>query len=336
MSSIAAMLAKARVAESGAVVLGEGIIADGHLPGATLRVVTHAHSDHLVGLRQSLREVSLIAATPLTLEVLEALGYRLPRSRTLPLEHYAGIEVEGYRVELLPANHIPGAAQVLVEHPDGVRVGYTGDFKQPGTPIMKDLDVLVIEATYGHPSHRRPWSREIEYLFADLVRDALAKGPVYVYAYHGKLQEAMRVLREQGIDAPFVAPERVYRVAMIVKKYGVDVGEVLREGTPEAREVARSGWYVYFTHISSRSARAPPNATRLILSGWELSGPYRRAGRNTWIVSFSDHADFDQLVEYVEEAKPRLLVVDGYREGSPHALASWVRRYLGIPAVVSP
>ncbi|AEM38939.1 hypothetical protein Pyrfu_1071 [Pyrolobus fumarii 1A] len=336
MTSLAELLARAYVAESGAVVLGEGIVADGHMPGALVRIVTHAHVDHLVGMRESLRETPFIAATPLTLEMLPELGYRIPRAKQLPLAHHIETELMGYRVKLLPANHIPGAAQVLVEWEDGFRVGYTGDFKQPGTPVMKDLDVLVIEATYGRPEHRRPWSMEIEYIFADLVRDLLVKGPVYIYAYHGKLQEAMRILREQGIDAPFIAPSKVYRIALIVKKHGIDVGEVLLAESREAKEVMRDGWYIYFTHMMNRRNGAPPTAQRVILSGWEFSGPYRQAGTRTWIVSLSDHADFDQLVEYVQEAKPKLVVVDAYREGSSEAFASYIRRHLGIPAVTSP
>ena len=336
MPSIAAMLSRATIADTGAVILGEGVVADGHLPGALVRIITHAHHDHLVGLRDSIRETPLIAATPLTLEMVEILGYRVPRNRSLPVNPGGVFAANGMRVRLLPANHIPGSVQVLVEHEDGFRAGYTGDFKQPGTPVMRDLDILFIEATYGDPRHRRPWSSEIEYILSDLVRDLLVHGPVYIYAYHGKLQEAMRVLREHGIDAPFIAPDRVYRMAMAARKYGIDVGEVLLSGTREAREAMRDGWYVYFAHMVSKRNGVPRNASRVILSGWELSGPYRKADSRTWIVSFSDHADFTQLVEYIREAKPRLLVVDGYREGSPHALASWVRRHLGIPAVVAP
>ncbi len=336
MPSIAELLAKVYVSSSGAVILAPGVVADGHMPGSVVRVVTHAHVDHMVGLRDSIREAALIAATPLTLDMMGELGYRVPSHKKLPLPYGVETGVDGVRLKLLPANHIPGAAQVLVEYEDGFRAGYTGDFKQPGTPYMRDLDVLVIEATYGDPRHVRPWREEIEYLFADLVRDLLVRGPVYIYAYHGKLQEAMRILREQGIDAPFIAPRRVYRVTMVVKRHGYNVGDVLLSETREAREVMRDGWYIYFSHMASRRNGAPPNAHRVILSGWELSGPYRQAGARTWIVSLSDHADHEQLVEYIREARPKLLVVDGYREGAPHALAAWVRRNLGIPAIVSP
>ncbi len=336
MASTTELLARSYVSETGAVVLGEGIAADGHLPGLIARVVTHAHNDHIVGLRESMREASLIIATPLTLEMLDVLGYRVPAQKRLGLEPRRPVRILDNRLVLLPANHIPGSVQVLVEWSDGFRAGYTGDFKQPGTPVMKDLDVLVIEATYGSPEYRRPWSSEIEYLFADLVRDLLVKGPVYIYGYHGKLQEAMRVLREHGIDAPFLAPERVYRMALVARKYGIDVGEVICTCRREAEEVKKSGWYVYFTHMMARRNGAPANASRVVLSGWEFSGPYRQAGPRTWIVSFSDHADFDQLVEYVREARPRLLVVDGFREGAAEALATYVRKNLGIPAVVTP
>ncbi len=336
MASTAELLARSYISETGAVVLAEGIAADGHTQGLIARIVTHAHTDHLVGIRESIREAALIAATPLTLEMLEVLGYRVPRQKRLELTPMRPVQMLDKMVELLPANHIPGAVQVLVEWEDGFRAGYTGDFKQPGTPVMKDLDVLVVEATYGSPRYRRPWDSEIEYLLADLVRDLLVRGPVYIYGYHGKLQEVMKILREHGVDAPFLAPEKVYRMAVVARKYGFDVGEVICTCRREAEEVKKSGWYIYFSHMMSRRNGAPPNANRVILSGWEFSGPYRQAGPRTWIVSFSDHADFDQLVEYVREAKPKLLVVDGFREGASEEFAVYVRRNLGIPAIVMP
>ena len=58
------------------------------------------------------------------------------------------------KITLIKADHILGAAQVLVEDAGGIRIVYTGDFRINDTPVV-DCDVLVVEATYGSPSCRR-------------------------------------------------------------------------------------------------------------------------------------------------------------------------------------
>ncbi len=49
------MSARATVTDRGAVLLGKNVACDAFEETKPLRVVTHAHADHMVGLRQSLR-----------------------------------------------------------------------------------------------------------------------------------------------------------------------------------------------------------------------------------------------------------------------------------------
>lgn len=328
------LLKLANVSERGAVLLGRSTAADGPT-GRPIRVVTHIHSDHILGLGVSKRRSRLIVATPATMDMLEALGHRIPGPKRRPVGYGEALEFEGEKVVLHRARHVFGAAQVLVELEDGFRIAYTGDFKFPGTPVLRDLDVLVLESTYGRPDWVRPFKDYVEMLFTDLVLESLSRGPVHVYAYHGKLQEAMEILRSNGVDAPFIAPSRVYRLTRVAEKHGLDVGEVLEEGTREAEEVKRSAWYVYFAHMTTYRRR-PPNVTNIILSGWEFREPLRRINGSTWMVALSDHADFEDLLRYVEESRPRLVLTDAFRDGAAEILAREIERRLGIPAMPRP
>ncbi len=335
LTEILRLMRKARVTRQGAILLGDNTSIDGHEPGRSTRVVTHIHSDHVTGLRKSIKECSMVVATPITHEMLRVLGYRVPEPKKLPLEYGVTVSIDGEKLTLLRSNHIPGTAQVLVETEDGDRLLYTSDFKLPGTPIVRDADAIVVDATYGRADWMRPWQEEVEDLLADIVRDALALGSVGVFGYHGKLQEVMLVLRSRGIDAPFVAPRRVYQLTMVLKRHGYPIGDILLQGTREAQEVMRDGWYIYFGHILSRNKA--PCRTRLILSGWEFREPFRRLGPGEWLIAFSDHADFRQLVSYIDEARPKLVIVDGFRGGSAALeFAKYVRRRLGIAAITSP
>ncbi len=329
------LLRYASVSKRGAVLLGSTVAVDGP-HGRPIRVVSHIHSDHLVGLRESARKAELIVATPATLEMLVELGYRIPIHKRKPLAYGEPLAYMDDTLTLHRARHIVGAAQTLVETGDGVRIAYTGDFKLPGTPVLRDLDVLIIESTYGRPEWTRPFKNHVEQLLGDLVLESLSKGPVYVYGYHGKLQEAMEILRRQGVDAPFIAPRRIYRVTRIAVRHGLEVGELLESEVPEAEDTRRSAWYVCFDHMHRAKLRHSRPGTHIILSGWEFREPLRRVDARTWLVALSDHADFEDLMTYVEEARPRIVLTDAYRDGAAHRLAAEIRRRLGIPAKPCP
>ena len=329
------LLRLANINNKGAVLLGESFAVDGPAQ-RFVRVVTHIHADHIIGLRDSIRYSAFILATPITHDLLKAMGYRIPPSKELRLETGSKIRIGDEVLVFHEANHIPGAVQVEIEI-NGYNVGYTSDFKLPGTHIMRGLDVLVIDATYGYEEWSRPWQEEIEELLVDIVIDSLIRGPVHILGYHGKLQEVMILLRQRGLDVPFIAPKRVYDMARTLISYGYNLDPILLEDTHEANEVMKDNWYVFFEHVSRSSRAKCHNCTRILLTGWEFKEPFKKVKENMWIVSFSDHADFRQLVEYVKEARPKLLIADRFRGGKAASyFAEYVRRKLGIPALALP
>ncbi len=328
------------ITSNGAILISDDIAIDGHHDGRILRIITHIHSDHTIGISSSIKKMKYILATPQTHDMLSALGYRIPLSKRIALNYGQEMEINDKKISLIRAEHIPGAAQVHVKLREGIEIGYTGDFKNPGagTPVLKDMDILIMEATYGKPEWTRPFRDEVEYLFIDIVKYLLSHGPIIIYAYHGKLQEAMRILRIAGITAPFIASRATYRIVKVLEKYGYRFGEVLYDESREAKEVMKSGWYIYFTHVNSYNyiMSAKHRFSKIILSGWEFDQPYRKINNNTWIVALSDHADFEHLLLYVEEARPRILVIDASRCEAAEIFAREVTRRLGISAIPLP
>jgi len=140
---------------NGAILMGMGIVADSYWR-KPYRIVTHAHADHVIGLRKSVKDSIFIIATETTFKFLDILGYRIPKSRRLPLDYGRQVRLEDDIIELKYARHIAGSAQVYVECND-LRIGYTSDFKMPGTEPIHDLNVLIIDATYGSPRLQRRW-----------------------------------------------------------------------------------------------------------------------------------------------------------------------------------
>ena len=83
-----------------------------------LSFVSHAHSDHMA------RHKRVIA----TAATLKLMAHRLgPVNSPLSVPFNRMFELGPLVLELLPAGHILGSAQIRVTHADGTRVVYTGD-----------------------------------------------------------------------------------------------------------------------------------------------------------------------------------------------------------------
>jgi len=329
-------------AKTKAILIGSDVAVDG-FGKRRVRIITHAHADHVLGLNDSIAFSNYIVATPATHDLVVELGYIQKSSmqtymrKRVAVNYHEKREFYGHEVEFLPATHILGSAQIRVVY-DNVVVGYTGDFKMGGgTEVIEEPDILVIEATYGSPLCRRPFKNEVVDLAVDLVSDGIRKySRVVIYGYYGKLQEMMKILRERGIREPFLMNNKIYSITKIAEKYGWIIGSYYLVDSEIGREVMGSERYILFDHMSKAKYRKlDGRALNIVLTGHEFSEPVKKIDEYTWIVSFSDHADFDELVEYVELSKPKLVVVDGSREGYPHVFAKELKKR-GWNAIVLP
>lgn len=321
----------ARVRENGAILLGRNVVADG-FDRRLVRVVTHAHRDHTKALASSNKTSIYIIATPITFEFLKLLGYRISEDKKLPLKYGKPVTIEEETIRLERARHIAGSAQVVVESRN-YRVGYTGDFKMPGTKPLKDLDALVIDATYGSPRYQRRWS-DWEALDAliSLIDDKIRYGPVWIYGFNGKLQEIMIELRRRGIEYPFLAEPLAFEMAKISStEYGVPLGDI----RPYTGGIVDESALV-FIHESKRNGKMRLPGVHVRLTGWEVKSMIRQISPTYYNVSFSDHATFREIIEYVAEANPKIVIVDAYRGRDSWYTARYIERRLGIRATYMP
>ncbi|MCE4624489.1 MAG: MBL fold metallo-hydrolase [Desulfurococcales archaeon] len=323
--------ATASVSTKGAILLGKNVVVDG-FDDRPIRVVTHAHFDHIGGLKRSIKRSVFIVATPTTLKMLEVLGYKIPPHKTAPLPYGRSLMVEDERLTLFPSRHIAGSAQVLVEGPN-YRVAYTGDFKMPGTPPIRDLDVLVLDATYGSPRRQRRWS-DWEALMAliGLIEEKSKYGPVWVYGYNGKLQEVMVELRKSGVRLPFYADIKTIKLAKIAAEFYRERIEDLYpyNGAPIDESA------VIFQHMSRSRSFKTRRGTHIILTGWEMRGIIVQVEPNKYNVSYSDHATLREIVDYLRAARPRIIIVDAYRGRDPELTARHIEKITGIRTIPLP
>jgi putative mRNA 3-end processing factor len=330
---------KAGVSERGAVLLGDSVACDAFDADRPLHVVTHAHADHLVGLRRSLKSGKKVLMTAATRDLIGVVNGSLPLDDGAVelLDYGETVECGGERVTLVKADHILGAAQVVVEDAAGSKVAYTGDFRVDGTEPLMDCDALVVEATYGSPSFRRSFKEDVRELLVSMVEKRLRHGAVYVFGYHGKLQEVMQILHGADVCVPFVMPERVFRVSKVCEAHGMQLGCLALSTVKEGRELLDGNLpCVAFYHMNSRGSVGLVGSSRICVSGWEFHSPCRQIGEREHLVALSDHSDFTGLIEYVRRCMPKRVVTDNYRVSHGVTLAKEISRRLGIPAVAMP
>ena len=97
----------------------------------------------------------------------------------------------------------------------------------------------------------------------------------------------------------------------------------------------RDGWYVSFSHYSQFKKR-DSKYYNFLLSGWEFDDIVKQIDKKSFIVSFSDHADFDELIYYVNNTSAKFIVVDGGRKGYAKDLAEFISKKLGKHAIAMP
>jgi putative mRNA 3-end processing factor len=327
---------RALVSKNGAVLLGDSVACDAFDATRPLRIVTHAHADHLYGLRKSVKSCEKVLMTKATRDLTETLNdsMKLSHDSVKCLDYDKVLKYGDEKISLKRADHILGACQVLVEDAGGIRIVWTGDFRLEGTPVV-ECDVLVVEATYGSPSCRRNFDVDVRKLLVSMVEKRLRGGAVYVFGYHGKLQEIMQLLRDADVQVPFVMPERVYEVTKVCEKHGMNLGDLSLSADKEGHELLDGNLpCVAFYHMNQRQHVGLRNA-RLCVSGWEFSRPCRQIGDREYLVALSDHSDFDGLIEYVRQSKAKQVITDNFRSNGD-ALARELRKRLGVDAVAMP
>lgn len=331
------MSEKATVTKRGAVLLGSSVACDAFDETRPLRVVTHAHADHLVGLKRSLRSCEAVLMTAATRDLIGIMhnSFGVAEGPVKTLDYGETIQYGDEHITLAKAEHIMGAAQVLVEDTSGSRVAYTGDFRLDGTPVL-DCDTLVMEATYGTPSCRRPFKMDVKDLLVSMVEKKLRKGTVYVFGFHGKLQEVMQILHDADVSVPFVMPERVFNVSQVCERHGMRLGCLTLSTAAEGKALMDENLpCVAFYHMNTRGHVGLRNS-RICVSGWEFHSPCRQISDKEHLIALSDHSDFDDLIEYVRQSKPKRVITDNYRVSHGETLAKEIKKRLGINALAMP
>jgi putative mRNA 3-end processing factor len=322
----------ASITTNGAVLLGDSFVCDAHAR-RPVRIVTHAHGDHLFGLATSLSACERVITTPITKELIAILkGWNRAR-RIEALDYGHPFETRGERITFYPAHHILGSAQVLLEARDGERILFTGDIKHPPAEVVP-ADILVIEATYGSPTYVRSFKDTVVSDLLELVRGALEESPVYIFGYHGKILEVVKILNESDVQVPIVVSDKISKMLKACQSHGEEFRNFYSSSSEEGARVLQSSCIGVFHVGAQRWMR--DDVMQIILSGWQFDSSCKLIGKRKYQVALSDHSDFLELLDYVQKCDPGLVITDGARAGDASTLAREIKERLGIDAFALP
>ena len=288
---------------------------------APVAVVSHAHSDHA-----GWHPVTI--ASFATMDLMKARK-PVPGGCTLiELDYGETYSTDRARITLLPAGHILGSAQVLVETEEG-RLLYTGDFKRRESLTCEEAaavkaDTLVMECTFGHPRYAFPPVERVRESIRSFCTQSLSEGQVPILlAYSlGKSQELLAILAGSGVE--IVVHRSVSVMSAVYQKHGVDLGSYsIWNGKNHQGKVL-------IIPPNSRAASQKIEKSRsAVVTGWAMDSSAIYRNRCDVAFPLSDHADHGELIEHVEETgAKKVYTVHGFTEEFAGDL-----RALGIDAL---
>jgi Cft2 family RNA processing exonuclease len=262
--------------------------------------VSHAHSDHIGPHRE-------IVATRATAGLMRL---RIPGKRRETILDYGerwGAEL-GCEFTLYPAGHIFGSAMLHAVTDRGSLL-YTGDFKlRPSlaaeTCATPQADVLIMETTFGLPRYVLPPAEQIAANILAFCRSALADDVTPVlYGYSlGKTQELVQLVGQAGL--PVMIHAHGYRVTRQYAELGMKLPPfALLDPRAYAGHViiAPPG-----TEATEPMTWIHPKRTA-VATGWAMDSSTKYRSGTDAAFPLSDHADFPDLLAFVEKVKPKLV-----------------------------
>jgi Cft2 family RNA processing exonuclease len=257
--------------------------------------ISHAHSDHIARHKHIL----------CTLPTAALLRTRLNGVSFQAIPFKESIFFDDARVTLYPAGHILGSAQVHIQQGDRSLL-YTGDFRtlpaKTAEPFeLVGADTIIMESTFGSPQYCMPPRDQVEDELIGICRSLLKQGRTpAVFAYTmGKGQEALKILSEAGL--PLAVEYTILRLAKIYERFGVQFGEYEKylPSDYQGRVLLLPAEFRFRREWSRMR-----EVYSIFLSGWGMDETAVRRFGVDRVLPLSDHADYNELIGYVEKLRP--------------------------------
>lgn len=262
-------------------------------------VITHGHADHA---RSGHGEV---LATPETLAIMRVRYGETHASSEHALPYREVIEKNDVKISLHPAGHILGSSQARLEY-QGSSIVFSGDYKRAPDPTCPPFepvpcDVFVTEATFGLPVFvHPPIEGEIQKLLKSLMLFPERCHMVGAYAL-GKCQRIIMHLRQAGYHETIYLHGAMVKLCDLYQKLGVPLGALEQVTAENAKTLAGKIVLCPPSALDDRWSRKLPDPVHIAASGWmRVRARAKQSGVEMPLV-ISDHADWNELLQTLED-----------------------------------
>jgi putative mRNA 3-end processing factor len=275
-------------------------------------IITHSHSDHArSGHQQTVAHVDTIAIMQLRFE--EQCAKTL-----IALDYFQRICVNEIELYLLPAGHILGSAQIVIEY-GGYRLIISGDYKRAFDPtcapfVAEPCDVFITEATFSLPVFNHPpIEQEINKLLNSLSVNPERCHLISVYAL-GKCQRLIKTLRIMGYKKTIYLHGALIKLCNLYQSRGIDLGSL--KSASELTLLDSKGTIVLCppSALHDKWSRRFAHVVTSMASGWmQIRARAKQKGVELPLI-ISDHADWTELTATIMEINPKEVWVTHGRE----------------------
>ncbi len=284
-------------------------------------VITHGHSDH------ARPGHGHVLATSETIAVMKVRYGETSAGVFQAATLGEAIVVNGVKVRLVPAGHILGSAQVVLEW-QGSRAVISGDYKRACDPTCEPFevvrcDVFVTEATFALPVFRHePAAGEVQKLLASMRAEPERTHMVGAYGL-GKCQRMIKLIREAGYDAPIYLHGAVVALCNLYQSLGIDLGDLQPVAGQPSKKMTGGIVMCPPSALGDRWSRRFNDPVSAFASGWmRVRGRARQRGVELPLV-VSDHVDWPELIQTIREVEAEeIWVTHGREDALVHYLAT--------------
>jgi putative mRNA 3-end processing factor len=332
-------MTRVKLKADGAILLGANVSCDGFSYDHPIRVQTHIHHDHMVDFDTSKANQTIVLSHETRALLFALFNADLPyRTNIRAIGYGEEFTINGDTVQIIPSHHMLGSVQVCVTCADGYRIGYSSDFFWPVEQVI-EVDELIVDSTYGDPSGIRAYRQsQVDEKLVALVCARLRAGTsCAIIGYNGRLHHSLHLLGDLA-RCPILVSPKAFPLVEVYRTNGYSIPHVFSSDSSEGRRILKEKelCLAFASFPERRHLPWVDRFAKLQLSAYLSNAhePVTDYGNGDCCISFTDHADFQGTLAYIEATKARVVWTDP-RTGNAAALAEAAQMHLGIDARVA-
>lgn len=264
---------------------------------------THAHSDHV----KLIKNGNFFATLPTIDLIKKRFARKYPLNFTT-LATNKKYQINDFEIELFDNGHILGSVQTKISHNEKDIV-ITSDFRLQDSLLFKGIkpiksDTLILETTFGSPQYVFPSYAETLNNIVSFLEANSDNLVVFAGYSLGKSQELTAISNQAS--SRVVVHDSIYEMNKIYEKHGVNLGkyEKLNHNLKDFNVLIMPPSLVDKFLLATLKHFDKRKIVTAVATGWNYNKGF------DYSFPLSNHADYNELIAYVEQSNPKLVLTD--------------------------